>query len=64
MKKFQVVYFYKENGENFPVMVSETSSLTDSILNKKPLMKILDKSPKAKGNLYALVTGVEFKLDV
>lgn len=45
-------------------MVSETNSLTDSILNKKPLMKILDKSPKAKGNLYALVTGVEFKLDI
>ena len=61
------IYFYKEDGENIVVMVSEYQEgnvkgvffkLGDS------LERIIRDFPKAKGNLYVLIDGVIFKLKV
>lgn len=56
-----IIYFYKENGENHPVLVSEGNNIR-SILSAKHREQIQSKFPKTENNLYVLIHGVEFRL--
>lgn len=63
MKKHEVIHFYKSGGFNHFVNVSTDDNLFAALtFTDDELQQILEKYPLAKGNLFALVDGVEIKL--
>ena len=63
MKKHELIHFYKSGGFNHFVNVSTDDNLFAALtFTDDELQQILEKYPLAKGNLFALVDGVEIKL--
>ncbi|MBS0977433.1 hypothetical protein JK163_01175 [Levilactobacillus brevis] len=63
MKKHEVIHFYKSGGFNHLVNVSVDDNLFAAVtFTDSEVKRIEQKYPLAKGNLFALVDGVEIKL--
>lgn len=66
-RDYTVLYFYKnEDGDRVPFLVSNGDKLSvmESITIKEENEKIQTDFPETKDNLYALIEGVVFKLQV
>lgn len=55
----QIIYFYKANGENHLVSISQGNDLKSAINVKKIMERDF---PKTKNNLFVAIDGVEFRL--
>lgn len=56
------IYYYKENKSNVPVLTGTGNDLSITFCSEN-IKEIINRFPKAKGNLYVLIDGTEFKLD-
>ncbi|MED2985506.1 hypothetical protein P4311_29855 [Bacillus thuringiensis] len=57
-----IIYSYKEEGTNIPILTGSSSNF-DFVLCKEEINKIIEMFPRTKNNLYVLIDGHEFKLD-
>lgn len=63
MKRNEILHFYKSGGFNHLVNVSVDDNLFAAVtFTDEEMKRIVQKYPLAKGNLFALVDGVEIKL--
>lgn len=63
-KKHEVLHFYKAGGFNHLIDVQTDDNLFAAVtFTGEELKYILKKYPLAKDNLFALVDGVEIKLE-
>lgn len=60
----EVIYFYKMNEENIPIVVERTNDLSYTLLHQDHLKEIEQQYPQSKNNLYALVNETVFRLNV
>lgn len=63
MRDVYEIYYYKENGNNIPIMSCSTNDVSLlAYLPEEELEEIYRQFPLAKNNLYVLIDGVEFKM--
>ncbi|MGX2946133.1 hypothetical protein [Enterococcus alishanensis] len=60
----KVIYFYKIEKVNIPILVSYTSDIALDLFDKDGAQEVVDAFPEAKNNLYILVGKTEFKLNI
>lgn len=59
----EIIYFYKDEENNIPIVVEHTNNLSSSLLNTEEFNEMIKQFPEAKNNLYVLVGRTEFKLN-
>lgn len=60
----EVIYFYKMNEENIPIVVERANDLSYTLLYQDHLKEIEQQYPQSRNNLYALVNETVFRLNV
>lgn len=61
--RFEIAHYYKKGGFNHLINVSVDNDLFAALtFTQAEMAQILNDYPDAKGNLFALVDGVEIKL--